>query len=346
MPRWRSYLNSLMALPTPTPLQAVYCWHPALVQRAIEIARKCNENHSFDVIHVEHLRGAKYGLRLKSYYSDLNSRIRIVWDSVDSISALFRQAAVHSKSAFGRWMSRLELRRTERYEGWLVSQFDRVLVTSSADKRSLLSQARPDIDGDKVHVLPNGVDLAYFQPDENVSRDPDTVMISGKMSYHANITMVLDFVQEIMPRVWANREEVKVWIVGKDPTPAIRSLARDPRITVTGTVDDIRPYIQRATAAVAPITYGAGIQNKVLEAMACATPVVTTPQAISSIKAKPGEDVLVEQDPGNFARALLNLLNDPQQQQRLGQAGRKYVETHHQWNSVVTQLEEIYSNLS
>ena len=342
LPGWRSFWNSLIALPSRTPLQSVYCWHPALARMVVELSSRRNGRPGFDVIHIEHLRGARYGVQLKSNHLDSNSEIPVIWDSVDSISALFRQAIIYSKSAFGRWLTRLELGRTESYEGWLISQFDRVLVTSSADKRALLAQVDSEQKQDKITILRNGVDLNYFTPDDHIPRESATLVVSGKMSYHANVTMSLHLVNQIMPRVWSVRDDVRVIIVGKDPPRSIRSLAQDPRITVTGTVKDIRSYLQRATLATAPLTYGTGVQNKVLEAMACATPVVATPQAVSALDVRPGEELMVARNSTEFAQAILELLNDPLRGRKIGQDGRSYVEKHHQWREIVVQLEEIY----
>ena len=120
-----------------------------------------------------------------------------------------------------------------------------------------------------ITVLPNGVDLDYFCPSPEPRR-PATVVISGKMSYHANVTAALHLVEGIMPLVWRERPGVKVTIVGANPPRPIRQLAqRFPgQVEVTGTVPDVRPYLRRASLAAAPVPYGAGIQNKVLEAMA------------------------------------------------------------------------------
>jgi glycosyltransferase involved in cell wall biosynthesis len=196
-----------------------------------------------------------------------------------------------------------------------------------------------------VTILPNGVDLDYFVPHTPARKEPATLVISGKMSYHANVTMTLYLVQTIMPLIWAKRPEVKLWIVGKDPTHEIQALTANSSITVTGTVSDIRPYLQQATVAVAPLTYGVGIQNKILEALSCGIPVVTTPQAVSALSVVPGREVMVAQDPGVFAEQVLQLLADPQQQQRIGQAGRLYVEEHHRWENIAAQLEGAYHEL-
>jgi polysaccharide biosynthesis protein PslH len=340
LPRMRSIANSLLALPTKSPLQANYCWQPQMEKQLSDLVS--NANSEIDVVHVEHLRGVRYALQLKQQ-GVLGKHVPIIWDSVDSISMLFKQAAGSSKSMFGRLLGRFELGRTERYEGWLVDQFDKVLVTSQLDKNAFLSLNPNANSRASITVLPNGVDLDYFTPDTSIVREPASLVLSGKMSYHANVTMALHLVDRIMPFVWAKQPEVKVYIVGKDPSREIKSRADDPRIIVTGTVDDIRPYLQKATASVTPILYGAGIQNKVLEAMACATPVVSTPQAISALSIKPGQEVITAQDPEDFAQAVVCLLNDPSLQGKIGMAGRRYVESNHRWGKIVENLANIYT---
>jgi glycosyltransferase involved in cell wall biosynthesis len=157
--------------------------------------------------------------------------------------------------------------------------------------------------------------------------------------------MSLNFVQETLPIIWARRPDVKLVLVGKDPAPELIDLGKNPSIQITGTVDDIRPYLHRATMAVTPITYGAGIQNKVLEAMACGLPVVSSPQAVSALAVKPGQDLIVAKDPEEFANAVVNLLDDPGLRSRLGQAGRCYVEQDHLWVRIAAQLEEVYNEV-
>ncbi len=131
LPRWRSLWNCLRALPTRTPLQAVYCWQPTLARHLQSAIRNLHP----DVIHVEHLRGARYGFHLQSAICNLQPAI--VWDSVDCISYLFEQSSRYGQGFFARVITRLELPRTRRYERWLVGQFDRVLVTSPVDRAAL-----------------------------------------------------------------------------------------------------------------------------------------------------------------------------------------------------------------
>ncbi len=330
MPLWRSLLNSALALPSRRPLQSVFSWRPDLVS-------SLNGRLSYDVIHVEHLRGSRYGLHLKHH-----TNLPVVWDSVDCITHLFRQASVESENMIGRMRSRFELGRTEYYEGWLLDKFEHVIVTSPADRAAMLQLGQNNAVPKPISVLGNGVDVEHFRPDTAVTRSQDTLVISGKMSYHANVTMVLYLFTHIMPRVWAERPEVKLCVVGKDPLREIQALAEHPNVIVTGTVEALPPYLQQAAIAVAPIQYGAGIQNKVLEALACAAPVVTTSQAMSALQAVPGHDLMVADDPQAYAAAIVDLLADPDKRSALGRNGRIYVEKYHHWPSVAAGLEDIY----
>lgn len=346
LPQWRSVANSLLALPTHLPLQAVYCWQPALSHLAQELTRR---DGGFDLAHVEHLRGARYGLDLMKRNggaSGSSRRLPVVWDSVDCITLLFRQAAGQSRRLLSRWLTHFELGRTRRYEGWLTGQFDRVLVTSPHDRDELVGLTRGGALSAHVRVIPNGVDLEYYTPQNgDVPRDPATLVISGKMSYHANVTMAVTFVEEVLPLIWQRHPEVRLVIVGKDPTAEVRALGRPPVIEVTGTVADIRPYLHRATVAVAPIQYGAGIQNKVLEAMACGLPVVTTSRAVSALAVEAGREVLIADTPQEFAASVIRLLEDAAYREQVARAGRHYVEENHPWPKVIERLEEVYDEI-
>jgi polysaccharide biosynthesis protein PslH len=335
--KWRSVWNCLVALPSRTPLQAVFSWNPELVRLLVRLL-ECNGKEGFDVIHVEHLRGARYGVYLKSRFSN----IPVVWDSVDCISYLFEQASGQSRSGFGRMVTRLDLNRTRLYEGQLPSRVDHVLITSQVDRQALLALSPEKEVAAPISILPNGVDWEYFSQDCGVKRESATLVLSGKMSYHANVTMGIFLINEIMPRIWEIRPDVKVIIVGKDPPHAIRALADDPRVNVTGTVDDMRPYIQKSSVAIVPLLYGAGLQNKILEAMACSTPVVATPQAVQALNVVPDRDVLLGGSSVELAGQVLRLIEDLDYQKQVGHAGRRYVEENHQWAKIAKVLEGVY----
>lgn len=343
MPGWRSLVNCVVALPSRQPLQAVFSWNASLAEKLFISASQDNGSGEIDLVHVEHLRGARYGIDLINRFGDSKTKLPVVWDSVDSISLLFRQAMLQSRSPLSRGITRFELGRTEDYEASLLEQFDSVLVTSRHDKQALLDLATDKSIGEQINVLPNGVDLEYFKPDPEIEREYKMVVLSGKMSYHANVTMVVDFMEKIMPLVWKQQPDVKVWIVGKDPPGKLIAYGENENVNVTGTVDDIRPYLRKASISASPIPYGAGIQNKVLEAMACATPVVASPQAVSALGIEVDRDVMVANTPGEFAKKMCLLLDNSELRAKIGYAGRIYVEKNHDWLKITARLEDIYS---
>jgi glycosyltransferase involved in cell wall biosynthesis len=336
-PLWRSLLNSAAALPSRKPLQSVYSWQTAMAQHIVQRASR----NEFDIVHIEHLRGSHFGLSLKSRLPGMP----VLWDSVDCISHLFRQATKQSRSFFGKFMTRLELGRTRKAEGDLTCRFDHTLVTAPADRSALVELVPPGKSPPEISVLPNGVDLEYFHASANGQRDPETIVFSGKMSYHANVSMAKYLVEEIMPRIWRSRPAARLYIVGKDPAPAIKKMARNPLITVTGTVDDIRPFLWRATVSVAPLLYGAGIQNKILEAMATGTPVVTTCLALPALQAQPGKDLFVSDDPDGFSQAVLQLMANRDLQQKTRDAAVIYARTFHNWAAITSRLVDIYQKI-
>jgi sugar transferase (PEP-CTERM/EpsH1 system associated) len=344
----RSLLNCLLALPTQFPLQYVYSWHSSLFNLIIQRLRQINSKLPVDIIHVEHLRGAQFGVRIiqDKERSTAYPYPPIVWDSVDCISYLFKQASEKSRQSFRRQITKFELKRTERLEGWLTTVFDHVLVTSQKDKTALSALALNAAHSSKIDVLSNGVDLEYFRSDDSITREKATLVITGKMSYHANVSMVLYFVNRIMPLVWKTNPDIKLWVVGKDPPSDITQLKKNPKITVTGMVESIQPYLQQATIAVAPIQYGAGIQNKVLEAMSFSTPVIASSLATTALSVKSGEEVVIANSPDEWARAILSLINSPEQQKQIGTKGRLYVEKNHNWSDIVQQLVDIYEELT
>jgi len=337
-----SLLSCAAALPSHRPLQAVYSWNLRFAERMKNLLFGRESFAAFDVVHVEHLRGSQYGRYIKANAPG----IPVVWDSVDCISHLFRQASNQSGSAFSKLITSFELKRTEKAEGELMSVFDHVLVTSEIDKKAMLDLVPDGLYPAPISVLSNGVDLEYYRPRQDIQRDPETLVFSGKMSYHANISMVKYLVAEIMPKVWQRRPGTRLVIVGKDPSADVQNLTRNPLVTVTGTVDDIRPYLWKATVAVVPLVYGAGIQNKILEAMACGIPVVTTLRTTSSLQATPGQDILVADNPDVFASMVLQLIEGPHLQREIGNSGFRYVQKYHNWKQIALDLIRIYQKVN
>ncbi|MEZ4671839.1 MAG: glycosyltransferase [Anaerolineae bacterium] len=326
-PRLQTMLNGLLALPGRFPVQAAYSRSPAFDKMAREIVAR----GAFDVVHLEHLRGA--------VLADALGNLPTVFDSVDSISLLFGKVLQDAPSMKSRLMAMLDLERTRQFEGKLTERFKQVAVTSEADRQALIELGS---DGGRVTVVPNGVDLDYFTPMER-PRNAMRLVFTGKMSYHANIAAVEDLVHKIMPLVWQEQPAAELYIVGKDPSPAVLALGETPQVTVTGSVPDMRPYLAEAAVALSTVRYGVGIQNKVLEAMAMGTAVVCSPQANSALKTRNGVDILVGDTPEAIARHILDLLADPARRDEIGRAGRAYVESFQTWDHAASLLEELYS---
>lgn len=323
------------------PLQARWAWQPRLAARLLAtVAEAARLGHPFAAAHVEHLRGAAYAQALRP-------RLPVVWDAVDCISSLFAQTARRGPHWRSRLLAALELPATRRHERRLLGRLSPIAVSSAVDRAALLAllppYAPPPVR--PIAVIPNGVDLAAFQPPADGRREPATVLFSGKLSYHANESAALDLARLVMPQVWAVRPDARLVLAGAQPSAALQALAAaDPaRITVTGYVADLAAWLQRATIAAAPLRYGVGIQNKVLEAMACGLPVVASPAAAQALGVQDGRDLLLAADPADLAAGILDLLERPERAAAIGAAGRAYVLARHGWDAAAEAFEGLYA---
>src|SRR5438046_2181361 len=168
--------------------------------------------------------------------------------------------------------------------------------------------------------FPNGVDSDYFKPSE-APYDPDTIAFVGRMDYYPNQECMSSFCDRVLPRLQAQRPSVKLDIVGADPPPSVRRLAKLKGVTVTGSVPDVRPFLQRAALMVAPLNIARGTQNKILEAMAAGVPVVTSGTAAAGVDAVDREHFLVARTPEQHALAVLREIGRASCRERGGSAG-------------------------
>jgi glycosyltransferase involved in cell wall biosynthesis len=162
------------------------------------------------------------------------------------------------------------------------------------------------------------------------------------MSYHANATAALFLARTVFPLVRAAHPEARLRILGSGPPPEVRALARDPAISVTGYVDDLREPLGRAAIAVCSVSVEVGMQNKILEAMAMALPVVSTRLGAEGLLARPEHEILIGDSPSELAGQISRLLKDADLRRNLGLAGRRYVETQHRWGASAERFEELY----
>lgn len=238
--------------------------------------------------------------------------------------------------SLGYRLEGVKLRREERR---LSRYFDTCTATTRAEYDTLNSISQHD----RTDWFPNGVDVDFFAPAET-RPDPDTICFVGRMDYFPNQLGVLKFCREILPGLRSVRPNLKFLIVGAEPSTKIRRLEQQPGVRVTGTVPDVRPYVQRAVLTVAPLSIARGTQNKVLESMAQGVPVVCSPEVAQGVDAVAGEHLLVANSAREYGAAILKLLTDEEMRSSLAAAARQRVMSHHQWSSSMTRLDKIIEN--
>jgi sugar transferase (PEP-CTERM/EpsH1 system associated) len=218
------------------------------------------------------------------------------------------------------------------------AQADAVGAMSALDQR-LIKQRAPSA---QVFLTPNGVDVDFFTPDETVMRDDCTAVYMGDYKYFPNVDAVLYFAQEILPLIRAKRPDFKLTLLGKDPSPEIQALAGDG-VTVTGLVEDTRPYLQGSAVFVCPLRSGSGTRFKLMEALACGCPVVSTAVGCEGLDAIDGEHMLIRDDPQAFADAVIDLLGNPERGAAIGRAGRAWVVEKHAWSHSAALVKQAYT---
>jgi sugar transferase (PEP-CTERM/EpsH1 system associated) len=236
---------------------------------------------------------------------------------------------------------RLEGLKVRRYERWLGTRFDACSVNAPREREILSRYVQTPI-----HVIPNGVDLAYFRPGRALDRPyaPRRLVFTGNMSYRPNVEAVSHLVGEVLPVVRRTFPDVELYIVGMDPSPVVRRLGDASRVVVTGRVDDVRPFLDEAAVSVAPLRVARGLQNKVLEAMAMRVPVVASQAAFNGINAVAGRDLVVADGPERFAGAVVDLLKDPARREELAAAGLACVKLNHDWGTLLARLENLVTD--
>lgn len=232
------------------------------------------------------------------------------------------------------------LRSTE-YNAFKI--FDALTIISETDADAIPHKRNGDI-----HIVRNGVDFDYFAPQPlspSATQPLNTIVFCGNMQYAPNIDAARYLVNDIMPLVWQQRPEARLVLAGATPTAAVRRLA-GPRVEVTGSVPDIRPYYAHSRLFIAPMRLGSGLQNKLLEAMAMGVPCVTTPIANEALGATPGTHLLVGNSPQELASHILSLLADPARAQALSAAALDYVHQNFSWPAAVQPLEDIFTQIT
>ena len=234
------------------------------------------------------------------------------------------------------WVYRREHRTLLEFERRIAHAFTENVLCTPLEQRIF----QEEIPGASSTVLRNGVDLEGFRPAPEKA-EPGHLVFTGVMNYFPNVDGCLWFAKELLPRVRERHPEARFTIVGSHPTAEIQALEALDGVRVTGFVDSVTDWCQRASIAVAPLRIARGIQNKVLEAMACGLPVVGTTSATQGVEGQHKRDYLVADDATAFVERVCGLLADPERARALGAAARRFVEDNYDWEKVFTHLDDI-----
>jgi hypothetical protein len=273
----------------------------------------------------------------------LPSQAGLVVDFCDATSMRYRSKMNYAGGAKRLWFM-LRYWQIKQIERKMIDKTPHVAFVSWRDREAVLGPAKTTRgEATRGKVVPIGVDHRYWQR-QTRHPQPHCLAFTGVMNYAPNEDAAIYLIDRILPVVKRSVPRPEVLIVGRDPSPALLERARQhPEITVTGFVDDMRPYLERASVFAAPLRYGSGIQNKILEAMAMEMPVVTTSLAAAGLRMDgAGEPpVAVADGEEQFAQRLVELLGQPAERAHLAAEGRRFVENHFVWSRSAAKLEEM-----
>jgi glycosyltransferase involved in cell wall biosynthesis len=233
-----------------------------------------------------------------------------------------------------RALLEIEWRKMRRYEARACARVRLTVAVSDADRAVLAGHAP----GARVCAIPTGVDTAYFTPNGTPER-PRALAFTASMDWFPNEDGIVHFIEAVLPRIRGEVPDVTLTVVGRNPSPRVRRLGAIPGVRVTGTVDDVRPYVAEATVCVVPLRVGGGTRLKIFEALAMGKAVVSTTVGAEGLPLVPGTHFLQVDDPAGFADAVVALLRDPGRRRALGSAGRRLVEERYSWSQVAREFE-------
>ena len=298
----------------------------------------------FDVVHVGGIEMAPY----LDVIEAARPRPLMVFDNLNCEYLLQKRAFLTDLGAPGRWpgaaYSFVQWRRLHRYEAEVCRLADHVLAVSDADAVALQAL----VPGLGVTVVPNGVDTRAYRsqsPKSKIRGSGSDLVFTGTMDFRPNVDAVLWFARKVLPRVRAQAPGAHLFVVGQRPHRRLDGLRSDPAVTLTGWVEDVRPYIAQAAVYVAPLRIGGGTRLKLLEAMAMGKAVVATRLGAEGYPVTDARELLLADTPADFTAAVVTLLRSPERRAELGQTARAFVERLYDWRVIVPRVETVYRRL-
>lgn len=345
--RWRDGLAFAESLVTSQPASIIRDRIPAMLALLRRLARET----PFDVVHADQTAMAQYALYARDAH-DIALRPYTVLDQHNAMYLLVERQAGYESGPQRRIWQR-EARLLRRYETELMRQFDHILTVTDEDRRALLNLFGESLRrqlSQKFTSLPICVDPSDKEPVPYKDQGPEILHL-GTMFWPPNVEGVLWFAQEVLPRVIEQVPDAHFTIAGKDPPAAVRKLAEPEsalygHVTVTGFVPDAEPLLARCRAFIVPVRAGGGMRVKIVDGWQWGLPIVSTTIGAEGIETRPGENILLADEPESFAEAVISVLGDAELNEALREEGRRWVEEHYDWRRVYQEVDEIYDALS
>ncbi len=305
--------------------------HYTGVQDMKKVFRELVKNEDFDVV-------IFHGKSVYPVIEDWND-LPIVVDFCDATSMRVQSKMRHATKA-ERPLLGLRYRQVRQVEQKMVQKTPYIAFITSRDREAVLGA------DDKSVIIPNGMDLSYWTRRSN-NPQQNTLIFTGVMSYKPNEDAAIYLIDEILPHLRESISNFEVYIVGRDPSAALlERMHGNSEVRITGFVEDMRDYLERAMVFVAPVRFASGMQNKIQEALAMEVPVVTTSIVAAGVRSEDGEipPLYIADGEKEFAESVITLLNDESERVRLATEGRKFVEKHYDWARSARQLEQMCFN--
>lgn len=332
------FLGVLTGIPSLRPLQISYFVN----NRQIMAAKQAITDRHYDVGYAYYIRSAEALRIAKDSIANVKKQPATFLALQLSQTLNTARLASTTRNIFERLLFSVENRLIRRYEARIWQYFSRTVLIGEKDfesvKQACLDAGEPPINN--VVYGPHGVDTEQFRPRSVPRSEGPTVVMTGVMRYPPNIQAALWFIDSIWPIIRNTMPNATFKLVGRDPTPALLEWNGVNGIIVTGTVDDPADYTAAASVCVAPIRAAAGLQNKLLEYLSMARPVVATSIANHGIGAEADRDLLLADEPQAFAASVLELLRNPNRGEALGQSGRRFIEENWTWEAHFLRLEQ------
>jgi sugar transferase (PEP-CTERM/EpsH1 system associated) len=257
---------------------------------------------------------------------------------------IWRRHAENATNPAARFLLTQQWRRMLRFEQQALARFDLILAVSDADRQTF-ERLYPDALKTPAHVVSTGVDTTYFAPVPAARVRRSHLVFTGSMDWLPNEDGMLYFVREILPLIRQAEPEATLSIIGRAPTAAVQRLADNQGIEVTGRVDDVRPHIAGGSVYVVPLRIGGGTRLKIFEAMAMAKAVVSTTVGAEGLPVRNGRNIAIADEPAAFAQAVVDLIRDAGERQRLELEARRLVVEHYDWSAVASDFEDALRRL-